>query len=100
MTNPGTGRYRQVRRPGGGVVPRGLDHVIPVARSNAAVFILMVASVIAAIAAVIGLKEWVPVIAAVTAVVSGLSLLRSSLIVPVRTRRAHKRDGQRCPGDC
>jgi len=89
VTNLGTGRYRRVRSPGEGVVPRGLDHVIPVARSNAAVLILMVASVTSAIAAVIGLKAWVPVIAAVAAVVSGLSLLRSSLIVPVRTRRAH-----------
>jgi hypothetical protein len=53
VTNPGTGRYRRVRSPGEGVMPRGLDHVIPIARSNAAVLILMVATVISAIAAVI-----------------------------------------------
>lgn len=56
------------------------------ARSSSAVLILMAASVISAIAAAIGLTEWVPIIAAVTAVISGLSLFRSNVVVPARTR--------------
>lgn len=57
-------------------------------RSRSATVTLIVTSIVAALAAVAGLTVWVSVAAAVAAVLTGLRMLNSELIVPVRTHAA------------
>lgn len=91
--SPGSSLAMQSRA-GRRVTRRWAVQTATAARSSSAVLILMTASVISAIAAAIGLTEWVPIMAAITAVISGLSLLRSNVVVPARTRMAEDATAQ------
>lgn len=68
-------------------------------RSSSAPFALVVASVVAAVAAIAGLTVWVAVAAAVTATVSGSQVIRAALVVPLRMRRAENATAMVFEGD-
>lgn len=57
-------------------------------RSSAASIALVIASLVAALAAVAGLTSWVAIAAAVTATASGVQVLRAAMVIPLRLRRA------------
>lgn len=59
-------------------------------RSSATTIILVTASVLSAVAAAVGLKAWVSIAAAVAAVLTGLRVLYSEFVVPVRLRTTAK----------
>ncbi len=58
------------------------------ARASASTLTLVGASVLATGASVAGLSSWVPLVASMTAGVSGWGLLRTGFVVPLRMRRS------------
>ena len=67
--------------------------------SNWPAMVLIITSIFSAAAAIAGLKTWVPVIAAVAAILSGLRVLYVDLVVPLRVEAVSKATVRVCAKD-